>query len=189
MKSQPEFIHAICGALDAAGIPYMIGGSVASSVHGPPRATNDVDIVIAPTAAQLDQFLGTVSEYYVNRSAARDAFRRRSMFNVIDTPSGNKADLMFLQPRPYSTAELQRRVRVSFAGQDIYVASAEDVILSKLEWSKMGESDRQFQDAAKVALARWPDLDIEYLRKWAVELDVFDELNELLRQVRETLPQ
>src|SRR5688572_17341860 len=114
MKSQPEFIHAICDALGSSGIPYMIGGSVASSYHGPPRATNDVDIVIAPTSVQLDQFLAALSEYYVDRTAAHNAFRRRSMFNVIDTPSGNKADLLFLKQRPYSAEELRRRMLVPF---------------------------------------------------------------------------
>src|SRR5687768_15328513 len=106
MKSQGEFIQAICGALEHAGIVYMIGGSVASSIHGPHRSTNDVDIVIAPTPAQLDQFLGAVSDYYVSRPAALEAFRRRSMFNVIDMPSGHKADLIFLKQRSYSQTEL-----------------------------------------------------------------------------------
>src|SRR5687767_1612872 len=131
MKSQAEFIHAICTALESAGIRYMIGGSLASSIHGPQRSTHDVDIVIAPTPDQLDEFLSAVSAYpenYVSRTAALEAHRRRSMFNVIDTPSGHKADLIFLKERPFSETELRRRERVPFAGQEIFVASAEDVI-------------------------------------------------------------
>jgi hypothetical protein len=189
MKSQGEFIRAICTALEQAAIPYMIGGSVASSIHGPHRSTNDVDIVIAPTAAQLEQFLGAVSDYYVSRPAALAAFQRCSMFNVIDAPSGHKADLVFLKPRSYSQTELSRRTRVEFAGHEIYVASPEDVILSKLEWSKMGESERQFRDAANVALTKWHSLDFAYLENWAVELDVVEGLNELKRQVRAVLPE
>ncbi|MEX2139605.1 MAG: hypothetical protein WD894_10110 [Pirellulales bacterium] len=189
MRSQAEFIQEICAALGNAGIPYMIGGSVASSIHGPQRSTNDVDIVVAPTPAQLDQFLAAVSEFYVSRTAALEAYRRRSMFNVIDMPSGHKADLIFLKQRPYSETELRRRIRVPFAGQEIFVASPEDVILSKLEWSKLGESERQFQDAVKVALTRGPQLDIGYLEKWAVELGVVEGLHELLRQLREILSQ
>jgi hypothetical protein len=191
MKSQAEFIQAICAALGSAGIRYMIGGSVASSIHGPHRSTHDVDIVIAPTPDQLDLFLSAVSaysEYYVSRTAALEAYRRRSMFNVIDTPSGHKADLILLKRRPFSETELQRRVRVPFAGREIFVASAEDVILSKLEWSKLGESERQFQDALKVAVMKGPELDIGYLHKWAIELGVVEGLNELLRQVRESSP-
>lgn len=191
MKSQAEFIQAICAALENAGIRYMIGGSVASSIHGPHRSTNDVDIVIAPTPDQLDLFLSAVSAYpenYVSRTAALEAHRRRSMFNVIDTPSGHKADLIFLKARPFSESELERRVRIPFAGQEIYVASAEDVILSKLEWSKLGESERQFLDALKVAVMKGRQLDIGYLQKWAVELGVVEGLNELLRQVRESSP-
>jgi hypothetical protein len=185
MKSQAEFIQVICAALDNAGIPYMIGGSVASSIHGPQRSTNDVDIVVAPTPAQLDQFLAAVSEFYVSRPAALEAHRRRSMFNVIDMPSGHKADLIFLKERPYSETELNRRVRIRFAGQEIFVASPEDVILSKLEWSKLGESERQFRDAVGVALIQGPHLDIGYLEKWAVELGVVEGLHELLRQLGE----
>jgi hypothetical protein len=189
MKSQGEFIQAICTKLEAAGIPHMIGGSVASSIHGPHRSTNDVDIIIAPTPAQLDQFLAAVSDCYVSRPAALEAFRRRSMFNVIDMPSGHKADLILLKQRPYSQTELSRRMRVPFAGGEISVASPEDVILSKLEWSKMGESERQFEDAVKVALTKWETLEIAYLQKWAAELDVVQELNELMREVQTILPE
>ena len=189
MKSQGEFIQAICAALEHAGIPYMIGGSVASSIHGPHRSTNDVDIIIAPTLAQLDQFLGAVSDYYVSRPAALEAFRRRSMFNVIDAPSGHKADLILLKQRSFSQTELSRRLRVVFAGHEISVASPEDVILSKLEWSKMGESERQFEDAVKVALVKWRTLDIAYLEKWAEELDIVQGLHELMQQVRVVLPE
>jgi hypothetical protein len=189
MKSQGEFIRAMCAALEQAGIPYMIGGSVASSIHGPQRSTNDVDIIIAPTPAQLDQFLAAVSEYYVSRPAALAAFQRRSMFNVIDAPSGHKADLVFLKERSFSATELSRRSRVGFAGQAIYVASPEDVILSKLEWSRMAESERQFQDAVSVALTKWQTLDFVYLEKWAKELDVVEGLNELRRQARAVLPE
>jgi hypothetical protein len=167
----------------------MIGGSVASSAYGLGRSTNDVDIVIAPTATQLDHFLLKASSYYVSRPAAVEAFQNRSMFNVIDAESGHKADLILLKERPYSRTEIRRKKRVPFAGDHIFVASPEDVILSKLEWSKLGESERQFQDAAKVAATTWPVLDFGYLEKWAIELSVLDSLHEVLRQAHELNPE
>lgn len=189
MSEQADFVVAMASALERAAIPYMVAGSVASSAHGPPRATNDVDIVVDPTPAQLDSFLGSLENVYVSQPAANEALRRRSMFNVIDLVRGLKADLIVLKDRPFSRTEFERRIPVQFEGHNIFVASPEDVILSKLEWSKMGESERQFRDALSVAVAKWPDLDVPYLRHWGVELSVSDALEQLLNDAARLNPE
>jgi len=170
--------------LENAGIPYMISGSLGSSLHGEPRATNDIDLVIAPTARQLDIFVQSLGEgYYVNGEAAQEAFRDRATFNVIDYQAGWKADLIFRRNRPFSLEEFRRRIQGNVVGIPVFVVSPEDAILSKLEW--FGESERQFRDAQGVAVVQWDTLDKEYLRKWARELNVEDLLENLLRNAEE----
>jgi hypothetical protein len=108
-------IHRFAALLEAAGVPYMLTGSFASGYHGAPRASQDIDIVIAPSRASLDAFLSLLPEdrYYVSREAALDAFRRQSLFNVVDFASGWKVDLILRKGRPFSLTEFDRRASPS----------------------------------------------------------------------------
>lgn len=153
----------------------MVTGSFASSAHGEPRATNDLDVVIAPTPPQLEELLSRLpeSQYYSNIQEARDAFRRRSQFNVIDFDGMWKIDLIIKKRRPFSEREFQRRAVVEIAGVLMQTASPEDVLISKLEWAKLGETERQLRDAAGVVRVQREKLDIDYVERWvaALELD------------------
>lgn len=180
--SQKDFLTRLVVKLENAGIPYMISGSLGSSLHGEPRATNDIDLIITPTGRQLNTFIQSLSEgYYVSSEAAQEAFRNQCMFNVIDYETGWKADFIIRKNRPFSLEEFKRRIQREIAGVQVFVVSPEDVILSKLEWSKDGESERQLRDALGVAGVQWEILDKEYLRKWARELKVEDLLENILR--------
>jgi hypothetical protein len=184
--TQEQFLAEIAQRLEAAGIPYMVAGSHASGYHGQPRATHDADLVIDPTPVQLDAFLiGLPEPYYVSREAALEALRRRSLFNVILFSEGWKADLIVRKDRPFSVEEFRRRQVGQLYGHALPVASAEDVILTKLEWNRISPSDRQVRDALHVAVAQWPRLDRDYLRQWATDLGVAEMLEELLRQAEE----
>ncbi len=139
--SAPDAFRRAIEHLDRAGIPYMLTGSAASSFHGVPRATQDIDLVIAPTAEQLRAFVGDLSKgaYYASLDAALDAQRQRSQFNVIDMKTGWKLDLIIRKSRPFSIAEFERRAPVDVHGLRLFVASAEDVILSKM--AKIGSTE------------------------------------------------
>ncbi|MEJ2702147.1 MAG: hypothetical protein P8Z79_06855 [Sedimentisphaerales bacterium] len=185
MTSQNDFLKKLIKLLDDCSVPYMISGSFGSSYHGQPRATNDLDIVIAPAEKQLLTFVESFGvDYYVSLEAARDAFANKSMFNIIDSLSGWKADFILRKTRAFSRREFERKRVARIGGIDVWVTSPEDVILSKLEWSKAGQSERQFRDALGVAVVQWKHLDQEYLEKWAKELQVEDSLKEVLEQAR-----
>ncbi len=185
MTTQKEFLERLVSLLEKAGIPYMVAGSMSSSLHGRPRATQDTDIVIDPTEDQFASFLALLEQgYYVSRDAALDAFHRRTMFNVIDLAGGWKADLILRKDRPFSRKEFERRRQIETIGRKLWVVSPEDTILSKLEWMKGRESDVQYSDVLGVAIARWETLDLEYLRKWARELGVENMLTRLLKDAR-----
>ncbi len=188
MTSQEDFLGRLIKKLDEQNIPYMLSGSVSSSLHGQPRATNDADIVIAPAEEQLVAFLKSLGDdYYVNPDAARDAFKSNLVFNVIDIQNSWKADLIIRKNRPFSREEFQRRQKANIMGLDAWVVSPEDVILSKLEWAKNTKSSQQLQDALGVATVQYDHLDRDYLHKWAKELQVESSLEELLKQAKEQL--
>jgi hypothetical protein len=188
MITQRESLSRLIGILERTGIPYMIAGSASSSLHGRPRATQDMDIVIDPDEVLLSRLTDSLEQgYYVSREAALDSLRHRTMFNVIDLDGGWKTDFIIRKDRPFSREEFQRRRRINVAGQTIWVVSAEDTILSKLEWTKDRQSDVQYSDALGVAVAQWETLDVEYLRHWAKQLGVEDSLTRLLNKAREQI--
>jgi hypothetical protein len=183
--NQEDCLFRLAEHLDAASIPFMLAGSFSSSHHGQPRASNDVDLVIDPSAQQFEGFLQAFeNETYVSFEAARDALRRRSMFNVIDLKCGWKADLIIRKYRPFSVEEFGRRQLVAVHGRQMPMASPEDVILTKLEWHKISPSDRQLLDAFNVAIVQGAKLDLGYLRKWAIDLGVEAELEEILAKAQ-----
>lgn len=181
--SQREFLVRLVERFEAARIPFMIVGSLGSTYHGEPRATNDINIVIDPSLEQLDSFLASLgNDYYVSGQSMREAWSARSMFNVIDFDTGWKADLIIRKDRAYSVEEFRRRAAARLLDIDLFVVSPEDAILSKLEWGKMGQSERQARDALGVAIVQLEKLDLDYLRTWARELGVREQLDSVLRQ-------
>lgn len=188
--TQAEFISELIAKIEAAGIPYMVTGSFASSYHGEPRSSNDADLVIAPTLPQLDKLIGLLGdEYYVDPATAKEAFRKKTMFNVIDSLKGWKADLILRKDREFSREEFSRRIPGSIAGRNVLVASPEDIILAKLEWAKSAGSEMQFRDALGVAVVQWDELDRDYLSNWADKLGIGRELKILLDQAKKLQPE
>jgi hypothetical protein len=183
MTSQDDFLKKLIKVLGDSSIPYMISGSFVSSYHGRPRATKDIDFVIAPAEKQLLEFVDSLGEdYYVSLEAVRDAFANCTMFNIIDILSGWKADFILRKSRAFSRQEFERRCITEIGGIDVWMTSPEDIILNKLEWSKDSRSEQQFSDALGVAVIQWDRLDVDYIRKWAKELQVSDSLEQLLGQ-------
>jgi hypothetical protein len=172
MMAPGGLLRTFARILDAIGVPHMVVGSFASSVHGEPRTTRDLDLVIDPTPAQLDQLLAALDpdEYYVDADVARDALRRRSMFNVIEIATAWKLDLVICKARTFSTEELGRRTVTRILGVEVATATAEDTIIAKLEWAKEGGSDRQLEDVAGILRIGGATLDRAYVERWVDEL-------------------
>lgn len=183
--SERDPLRTIIEALEACGIPHMIAGSLASTLHGVPRATHDIDLVIDPTRAALDALVRRLSDggHYVSEAAADEAWRRRGQFNAVDLATGWKIDLILRKQRPFSVEEFARRTRAEILGTEVFVATAEDTILSKLEWARLGESERQLRDVVGILEMAGDRLDRDYLERWAAELGVV----ELLQRARDAV--
>lgn len=170
-----ELLPRIVGVLEAVGVPYMIAGSVASKVHGDERPRSDLDIVIDPDAPTLDALCDALprSDYHGSLESAREALRAHSSFTIVDFVTATRIDFIIKKDRPFSRAEMARRVRVSLLGCAAYVVSAEDTILSELEWSKQeGGSKPQIHNAVSILARRRESLDRAYLERWVAELQL-----------------
>ncbi|MBI5606508.1 MAG: hypothetical protein HY879_24510 [Deltaproteobacteria bacterium] len=175
METQTDFLKRLLKKLSESGIPFMLVGSVAASYHGYPRTTMDIDTVVEADLEDLHRFARSLGEgYYVSEEEIDQAVLYQRAFNIIDKASGYKADLIIRKNRPFSRTEFSRRFQIEILGIIAGMATPEDVILSKLEWSKLGSSERQWQDALKVAQTRAGNLDLDYIGKWSGELGVHD---------------
>lgn len=175
--SAGESLSRIIAALDRAGIRYMLTGSFASSYYGIPRASQDIDFVIEADPDQLRALAAqlTAEKYYFDLAAALEAHRQPSMFNLLDLESGWKIDFIFRKSRPFSQEEFRRRTEIVFESTHVFAATAEDVIISKLEWAKLSGSQRQIIDVATVLRSRQTALDYAYLEKWIASLGLQKE--------------
>jgi hypothetical protein len=179
MTELRSLLERIVRKLDDASVPFMIAGSFASTTHGLPRTTQDLDMVIdPPTAEALDVLVQSMepSEFYVDLDTARDALRRRSMFNAVDQASGWKVDFIIRKNRAFSRQEFERRRPMNLLDVPVFMASAEDTIVAKLEWSKQsGGSERQRRDVSGIVATIGAQLDRPYLERWIAELDLEEE--------------
>lgn len=186
---QSELVKRVVQALNKAAIPYMITGSIASSLQGEPRSTHDIDIVISLRPSKVDSLVAAFPppDFYLDRDSIGRAIENRSMFNLIYVPEGDKVDFWMLTDEPFDRSRFGRRRAEKALGMELVVSTPEDTILMKLRWAKaLGGSEKQFIDALRVYEVQYPNLDLEYLERW-VETLTIGELWQRLKGEAETV--
>jgi hypothetical protein len=166
-------LRSIAAAFEALGVPWAIGGSVASGAYGEPRMTNDVDVIALLDVAAARKLGGLLGEdFYVDPDVAVEAVRARGSFNVIDTRSLLKIDVFVPSPGPLGEGQLSRRrtLQILPGLRPLPVLGPEDVVLQKLRWYQLGgeTSDRQWRDLVAVLAQNRATLDVAYLHQVAV---------------------
>ncbi|WKZ47893.1 MAG: hypothetical protein QY306_00830 [Anaerolineales bacterium] len=190
MQNEPiEVTLKVTQVLERLGVPYLIGGSLASTLYGMVRTTQDSDIVAEMRQEHLQPFVIALrDEFFVDDEMIAESIQRNSSFNIIHRETMFKVDVFIPRTRPFLESQLARAQKQSFAFDTEVAAkfaSPEDTILAKLEWYRMGGevSDRQWRDILGVLKTREGELDLDYLRKWASELKVTDLLERALKQI------
>ena len=175
--------------LENLNIRYHLGGSFASAIHGVPRQTMDADIVVDLDAARVASLVaGLKSDFYVDPEVAKDAVSRRGSFNAIHLGSGFKVDFFVKGNSDFDELELDRSELYQIVAdppRSVYVKTAEDTVLRKLQWyvDGGGVSDRQWRDVLGVLLTGGDDLDRDYLQTWADRLGLGEVLNRASSEV------
>jgi hypothetical protein len=180
--------HQIVSALEAARVPYIVGGSFASAHHGIPRSTNDADLLVDLQPRHIPTLIKALQpDFYIDEYQAADSARMRRSFNVIHIATAYKFDL-FPASTAFHYSQLERGVEATFdfMGEPLTcrMSSAEDIILAKLDWYRIGgcSSERQLNDITNVVAVSGPHLDHEYLKTWAAKLGVSELLNKALTE-------
>lgn len=174
--------------LERLQIAYALGGSWASSFYGVPRMTRDADVSVEPFFGKEQELAGSFGDgFYISLAAVRQALSERSTFNVIHYASGFKVDIFVQGDDPFARSMMKRRTTVTTpegSDESMVIVTAEDIILLKLRWYRLGNeiSDTQWSDILGVLRAQAEKLDREYLAQWARELRVNDLLDRALAE-------
>lgn len=181
--------------LERLGLDYLIGGSLAASLHGIPRSTQDADLVVDLPSSRVAELLRALGpQFYADEERARSAVSRQAAFNIIHLETMFKVDLFVLGDDAAAQSEMRRRERHRLGDTDAdaaFVASAEDTVLQKLLWYRRGHgvSDRQWQDLVGVLKVQGNRIDRAYLDAWATALDLRELLAEAFTEADRIAPQ
>jgi hypothetical protein len=182
----------VTNLLDELRIPYVIGGSMASIIHGMLRTTMDVDIVADIQPEQVSSFVsGLQGAFYADEQMIQQAVQRQGSFNLIHLSTMFKVDIFIPKRRPFDHQQLGRRVAEQIrpdSDEQIWVLSAEDIVLAKLDWFRLGGevSERQWRDILGVLKTQQGALDIDYLKQWAQSLGVADLMERALEELTDS---
>jgi hypothetical protein len=168
------FLTLVVRTLREADVPFMLTGSLAAAFYGAPRATQDVDLVIESEPDSLRRVVSHLqgAGLYADLEAALEALRSGGQFNVIDPATGWKADLIIRKARPFSESEFGRRQHKELLGIEIALTTLEDLIVAKLEWSELGDSEIQRRDIRELLEIAGDTVDREYVERWVSALDL-----------------
>lgn len=183
--SLAAFLGHVVRILHDSDIPYMLTGSLAAAYYGAARATQDIDVVVEVGASEIEGLVEALTHAgcYVSREAAFAALRSEGQFNAIDPERGWKLDLIVRKDRPFSREEFSRRRRGGLLGVEVSLATLEDLVLAKLEWSHMGDSELQRRDVLLLLEGRWDSLERAYIEQWVDALGLQSEWRLVLQRL------
>ncbi len=165
--------------------PQTVAGSLAAAYYAVPRATQDLDVVIEAERSGIDRVVHglRIAGLYVEQEAALEAQMVQGQFNAIDPSSGWKVDPIVRKDREYSQVEFGRRRQVRLLDVDVSIASLEDVLISKLEWSEIGDWALQRADVLPLLQRRWGEINHSYVATWVATLGLQDAWDKVCREV------
>lgn len=180
-----ELTGRVMDALNASGIAYMTVGSFSTNLYGIYRSTQDADFVIqagAGAVSDLAQKLGPPFRLDPQLSFETITGTSRYVFTIDGSPF--KVELFLLSDDPHDQERFGRRVPLDLAGRTVYFPTPEDVIITKLRWSRLGRRQKDVEDVRNVLGVQSRRLDWAYIQKWCEQ----HSTRELLEQIRASLP-
>jgi hypothetical protein len=168
MQNELDIVRDVSQKLDAAGMGYMLTGSLAMNFYAQPRMTRDIDMVVAVRQEDAERLVRLFSpDYYISREAVEHAIAHEMLFNIIHNESIIKVDFIVRKQSDYRLNEFNRRQRVKLGNGETWVVSKEDLILSKLFWAKDSYSEMQLGDVKNLVST---GCDRAYIERWTAEL-------------------
>lgn len=163
-----EVLRDFVEKVSQANIPYMVTGSFAMSIYGEIRFTRDIDILIELAENDIDRFFELFKrDYYISKNSAKRAVREWKMFNIIHLEKAVKIDCIICKDSEFEKLKFNRRRKARVGELEFWTITKEDLILSKLNWSKNSLSEMQIKDIANLTETVY---DGEYVKLWVERL-------------------
>jgi hypothetical protein len=171
-----ELLQKIASVLENLSIPYLVTGSVASMAYGEPRLTNDIDIVADIRPSHIPGLLAAfpMEDYYIDEEMIKDAIDRIGQFNIIHPASGLKIDVIIKRAVPFDQSRFERIRKIYPGAYSADFASPEDVVIKKMEYYKLGGSEKHLRDITGIFKVSGESIDKEYISQWATKLDLIE---------------
>lgn len=186
--TEQELLIDCLRRLNAAQIPYMMVGSMASNFWGVPRSTHDIDFVVEFQLSDVPKFMKAFEEqFFIQEHSVRAALRPPYQFNALDNRSALKVDFFWVGKDEYDRIRFERRLSTQLFGEKAFIARPEDVILYKLRWYCISPSDRQLSDSAGILAVSKSTIDFPYLEQWAERIGVASVLDKLLGDAHDAI--
>jgi hypothetical protein len=168
VQNELDIVRDVSTRLERGGLAFMLTGSMAMNYYAQPRMTRDIDLVVALTAKDTDTIVELFTpDYYISRDAVSSSIAHESLFNLIHQESVIKVDCIVRKSSPYRRAEFERRQRITIGDFSTWIASKEDLIISKLWWAKESHSELQLRDVKNLA---GTGCDGDYIERWTKQL-------------------
>jgi len=166
-----NLLKRISDSLESKKIPYMVSGGLALNAYSVPRMTLDIDLVVELLPTNIDEFLSIFDEnFYLNPDVVKAEVARKGMFNAIDNITGFKIDFIVRKTTEYRVNEFNRKKKARIAELELWIVAPEDLIISKLEWIQLLQSEKQIEDIKSLLALR--DIDNDYIAYWCKKLNL-----------------
>ncbi len=180
---QEEALKPVIEILNTLKVPYMLVGAIAVNYYSVPRLTHDADLVVQIPPQHIDNICKSLeNKYYADTEMIKEALVSSGQFNFIHFDTGFKIDFWVLRKDEFSQLQFSRKIPGKIFGQDVFLISPEDLILTKLSWYKDSDIQKHFLDAVGVYRMQRKILNTEYLYKWAQDLNLIEILKELVKE-------
>lgn len=175
-----SLLKLVVNKLENLKIPYILTGGLAVSFWGLPRTTHDIDIIIELQKKDKDKIVNIFKrDFYISEGAVDQAIKKKFTFNIIHFKAGLKIDFWIPKKDSFKILEFKRRQKKKIFGKEIYIISAEDLILEKLLWFKESQSNHHLQDIE--GILKISKIDQNYLKNWALQQSTIKILEEIMK--------
>jgi hypothetical protein len=166
-----QLLEKICQILESLGIPYMLSGSVAMNFYTDPRTTRDIDLIVELQNKDVPAFIQLLNhEFYVYPEGIYEEIARQGMFNIIDLKTGFKIDFILRNDEVHEQVKFKNRRKIQYFGIDLWIIRLEDLVISKLKWIQVLESEKQKNDILNLLDVFY--IDMEYITDWCKQLNL-----------------
>lgn len=183
--TQLEILLLVARELNQLRINYMLTGAYAVSFYGKPRTTHDIDLNVEVSLSDVERVCKAFEDsFYVSKEMIEDAIKHQLMFNLIHNETQTKVDFWIVKETEFDKERFGRRIKAEIHGVPAFMPTAEDLIITKLDWYKQSDTQKHYDDVVGIFEIQKGKLDVDYIKKWAKQFTFEDIVENILKKAQ-----